>query len=76
MICDNGVGFNPELTSALFKVFGRLHPVREFEGLGLGLVTCRKIMGRLGGSIGIEPKPEGGCCVTLRLPLAEATPSE
>ncbi|MDD2925712.1 ATP-binding protein [Rhodoferax sp.] len=75
-VCDNGVGFNPGQAQALFKVFGRLHPAREFEGLGLGLVTSRKIMGRLGGSIGMEAEPERGCCVTLRLPLAEATPSE
>ena len=69
-ISDNGVGFAPEQAKALFKVFGKLHPAREFEGLGLGLVTCRKLVERLGGSIAIEGAAEAGCSVTVTLPLA------
>jgi len=67
---DNGVGFAPERADKLFKVFGKLHLPREFEGLGLGLVSCRKIMQRLGGDIHIEAALRQGCCVTLSLPLA------
>jgi len=73
-ITDNGVGFKPEQAQALFKVFGKLHPAREFEGLGLGLVTCRKLIERLGGSIGITGALGAGCCVTICLPLAHSTP--
>jgi len=69
---DNGVGFAPGQEQTLFKVFGKLHPAREFDGLGLGLLRCRKIMQRLGGSIGIAGKLNAGCCVTLSLPLAAA----
>jgi len=68
---DNGVGFKPEQAGQLFKVFARLHPVREFEGLGLGLVLCRKMLLRMGGSISIEGAEGAGCCVRLSLPLAE-----
>ena len=65
-IADNGVGFKPEQASQLFRVFSRLHPVREFDGLGLGLVRCRKLMARMGGRIEITAEPERGCKVTLR----------
>lgn len=67
---DNGVGFRPEQAQALFKVFGRLHPACEFEGLGLGLLLCRRILERLGGSIQITATPDQGCEVTVCLPVA------
>ncbi len=66
-IRDHGVGFAPEQAKALFKVFGKLHPAREFAGLGLGLVASRKIMQRLGGAISLQALADGGCCVTLLL---------
>jgi signal transduction histidine kinase len=69
-IRDNGLGFRPEQAQRLFKVFTKLHPVREFEGLGLGLVTCRKIIERLGGSIRIQGAADAGCQVMIRLPVA------
>ena len=69
-IRDHGLGFAPEQASALFKVFGKLHPVREFPGLGLGLVASRKIMARQGGAIGIEGVAGEGCSVTLQLSVA------
>lgn len=69
-IRDNGVGFRPEQAQRLFKVFAKLHPAREFEGLGLGLVTCRKIIERLGGSIRIQGEVNAGCQVMVCLPVA------
>ena len=69
-IRDNGVGFRPEQAQRLFKVFAKLHPAREFEGLGVGLVTCRKIIERLGGSIRIQGEADAGCQVMIRLPVA------
>lgn len=68
---DNGVGFNPQQADQLFKVFARLHPTREFEGLGLGLVMCRKLLERMGGHISITAEPGAGCCVTLGLLLSK-----
>nr|WP_255435263.1 ATP-binding protein [Rhodoferax sp. BLA1] len=67
---DNGVGFRPEQAQALFKVFGRLHPACEFEGLGLGLLLCRRILERLGGAIQITATPDQGCEVAVCLPVA------
>lgn len=66
-IADNGVGFKPEQASQLFKVFARLHSVREFDGLGLGLVMSHKLMARMGGEIQITAEPDRGCTVQLRL---------
>ncbi|MDD5030553.1 MAG: ATP-binding protein, partial [Rhodoferax sp.] len=74
-VSDNGIGFAPAQATALFKVFGKLHPAREFAGLGLGLVASRKIMQRLGGRIDIAAVAGAGCCVRLLLSAA-ATPRQ
>jgi signal transduction histidine kinase len=65
---DNGVGFHTKQADQLFKVFGRLHPARDFEGLGLGLVQCRKMLERMGASVEATAELGAGCCVTLTLP--------
>jgi signal transduction histidine kinase len=67
---DNGIGFAPGQVDKLFKVFGKLHPAREFEGLGLGLVMTRKWLARMNGTIGIEGVLNGGCCVLITVPIA------
>ena len=69
-IQDNGVGFLSTQADKLFKVFSRLHPVRDFDGLGLGLVASRKMTERLGGRMGITAQVDAGCLVMLTLPLA------
>lgn len=66
---DNGVGFAPAQADKLFKVFARLHSVREFEGLGLGLVACRKMLARMAGSIRAQAQTDAGCCVSFTLPV-------
>ncbi len=68
-LTDNGVGFAAEAAGKLAKVFARLHTVRDFEGLGLGLVASRKIAERLGGSLGISAQVDAGCQVVVTLPL-------
>ena len=73
-VTDNGVGFAPDQAGKLFKVFAKLHPTRDFDGLGLGLVCSRKIMQQMHGSIGIAVTLDGGCCVSLCLPLAPRMP--
>jgi light-regulated signal transduction histidine kinase (bacteriophytochrome) len=67
---DNGVGFAREQADKLFKVFGKLHPAREFEGLGLGLLVARKWLARMHGTIRIEGGLNSGCCVSVTLPTA------
>lgn len=67
---DNGVGFNPQYGGKLFQAFARLHPLRQFEGLGMGLALTRRIVERHGGAIWADGVPDGGCRVSLTLPLA------
>ena len=69
-LADNGVGFNPAYQARLFQPFSRLHSAKAFEGLGLGLAITRKIIERHGGQIEASGLPDGGCRVSVRLPLA------
>jgi len=48
---DNGVGFDPEHTEKLFKVFSRLHSASNFEGIGIGLSLAARIVHRHGGTM-------------------------
>ena len=69
-LADNGVGFNQAYQTRLFQPFSRLHSAKAFEGLGLGLAISRKIIERHGGHIEASGLPDGGCRVSVRLPLA------
>jgi light-regulated signal transduction histidine kinase (bacteriophytochrome) len=65
---DNGVGYNPAQQGALFKVFGRLHNGKQFDGLGMGLVLAAHALQRMGGTVTAQGVVDGGCCVRLQLP--------
>jgi light-regulated signal transduction histidine kinase (bacteriophytochrome) len=65
---DNGVGYNPAQQGALFKVFGRLHSGKQFDGLGMGLVLAAHALQRMGGTVAAQGVVDGGCCVSLQLP--------
>lgn len=69
-LADNGVGFESAQQARLFQPFSRLHSSKAFEGLGLGLAIARKIIERHGGHIEATGVPNGGCRVSIRLPLA------
>ena len=51
---DNGIGIEKEYQERVFNVFEKLHNHQEYEGSGIGLSTCRKIVQNLGGKIWIE----------------------
>ncbi|MBP9211190.1 MAG: GHKL domain-containing protein, partial [Bacteroidetes bacterium] len=57
---DNGVGFSQEHADKLFGIFQRLHANDQFEGIGIGLSTVKRIALRFGGSVWAEGTPEGG----------------
>ncbi len=57
---DNGAGFEMKYASKLFQPFERLHSAHDYEGTGIGLATCQKIVVRHGGTIWAEARVNQG----------------
>jgi two-component system sensor kinase FixL len=65
---DNGIGFEMEYLDRIFQPFQRLHGINEYEGSGIGLSLCRKIVERHGGSLNANSKPGQGAIFIISLP--------
>ena len=66
---DNGIGFDAKYAERIFGTFQRLHGRSEYEGTGIGLSVCRKIVERHGGRIRAESEPNNGAKFIVTLPL-------
>lgn len=66
---DNGIGFEEKYLEKIFAVFQRLHNRQEYEGTGIGLAVCRRIVDRHGGNITARSKPNEGATFIVRLPV-------
>lgn len=69
-VADNGIGFDNRFKEQIFQIFQRLHGRQEFEGTGVGLATCRKIVDRHGGAIDADGRPGEGATFTVVFPAS------
>lgn len=69
-IQDKGAGFNPALQAKLFKPFSRLHTVKQFPGIGMGLALTRKMLARMGAEVQAEGVVDAGCTLTITCPIS------
>ncbi len=67
-VSDNGIGIDKKYFDKIFKPFERLHRSEEFEGVGIGLATCHKIVQRLNGDICVRNNEECGTTFSISLP--------
>jgi signal transduction histidine kinase len=70
-IADNGIGFEQQFKEQIFVIFQRLHSRTEYEGTGIGLATCRKIVERHLGMIDALGRPGEGSTFVITLPLSQ-----
>lgn len=66
---DNGIGFDRQFARQIFLIFQRLNPTDHFEGTGIGLALCQRIVTNHGGAIRAEGEKGSGARFTVVLPL-------
>jgi light-regulated signal transduction histidine kinase (bacteriophytochrome) len=69
---DNGIGFDQRYAEEIFGMFKRLHRSSEFEGTGIGLALCKKIVEQHNGFISARSKVGEGSTFIISLPLQES----
>lgn len=71
-VSDNGVGFDEKYLDRIFSVFQRLHDRNSYEGTGIGLAVCRKIVERHKGTITATSTPGVGSTFIITIPIKQS----
>jgi two-component system sensor kinase FixL len=70
-VADNGIGFEEKYLDRIFTIFQRLHGRHQYEGTGIGLAICKKIVERHGGVLTAKSQPGEGATFILTVPMHE-----
>lgn len=71
LVEDDGIGFDLKYKDKIFQPFQRLHARSEYEGTGIGLAICQKIVQKHQGCIEVDSKPGEGTLFSIELPLKQ-----
>ena len=76
-VADNGIGIEPQYADRIFIIFQRLHPRDAYEGTGIGLAMCRKVIEHHGGHIWLQASENGnGATFRFTLPVPDIATEE
>ena len=70
---DNGIGIEPKYHQQVFRIFERLHSASEYEGTGIGLAICQRIVDSWDGKIWIDPEVSSGTKFCFTVPVKKTT---